>query len=146
MLLNFINVHWKVKRNCLHVITSMNAIVMMIATVQKRCDKPVPISSRFSWFFTIIGVIKKLKAIPIWVPKMLNDVAVESSLAANHCAARRPGNVRIIVWYEKMRYKIILYIIKVYLNAYLNILYAVLPLIWIYKFLSRSWKIFNCQM
>lgn len=82
----------------LRITTRTNAIVMITATIQKRCDKPAPMSSKFSWFFTIIGVSKKLRAIPIWVPNMLNDVAVESSLPANHCAARRPGNVRIIVY------------------------------------------------
>ena len=82
----------------LRITTRMSAIVMIMAMIQNRCDRPAPMSSKFSWFFTMIGVSKKLRAIPIWAPNMLNDVAVESSLAANHCAARRPGNVRTIVY------------------------------------------------
>jgi len=81
----------------LHVSARANAIVEMIAINLHKRDKSLPMSSRLSWFFTIVGPKRKPNDTPNWLPKIPKDVAVESSVEGNHCAANRPGNGKTIV-------------------------------------------------
>jgi len=81
----------------LHVSARTNANVETIATIQHKRDKSLPMSSRLSWFFTIIGPKRKPNDIPNWLPKIPKDMAVESSVEGNHCAAKRPGNGKTII-------------------------------------------------